>query len=279
MTSELRVSPLLTNEDHHLLHSALASQNIDGHTPNHTLQTSSLSWTPKHWNWCSAITALLSVLISVILATSSSFKVLFLLLLLIPLLLSLWHLTLGWWVWLLEGWAKRDRSKYYHACDCLLTQLSASLRWLQEVEVIGQGFARPLPLLRHGNQSYGWNHAYRHAHLRQCLLVKVSHLVRVLRAATRRMHLKIGELGCGQGWLGEELLERRSYLAFTNLSNLHPHLTEEEEEEGQEETSVSGDDKALQLDSLKVRIINESFSRVGVGSNYLIFIHQLHQLS
>ena len=110
---------------------------------------------------------------------------------------------------------------------------------------------------RCGNQSHDCHHAYSHAQLHECFLLKSSRLVHVLRAATRRVHRQVRAFGSGQGWLTEKLLYRQSYLAFTNLTHLHPYFTEEEDNEEEdhqgEESSGSREGEALQLDSLKVR--------------------------
>ena len=116
----------------------------------------------------------------------------------------------------------------------------STLRWLQEVEVIGRGFARPFGTL-HMQERCG--HIHRHTHLRRRLLVCSSSLLRSLRATTRETHTQACVGGRGGGLLERELADKHGYLAYTNLTHLYPHLMGEEGEEKEEED--------LSLESIK----------------------------
>ncbi len=240
MTYEIGDSPLLTDEDHHLLHSVRESHSLENHT--HTPLFLVLRF--SNWKFLSCVVILASLWLPWI---SKGGDILIpacvISLLLLP---GIWRQFLVWWVWQQVQQDQRVRDQYYRSFDLLLNQLTSTLRWLQEVEVIGQGFARPHPLSKSLHQMDSYEHTYKHVTLRRCLLSVSSHLVHIMRTATREMHQKVEHLGCGHGWLGAELMDKRNYLAFTSLSELHPHLTIQDEWKTIEDTT------SIHLDSLKV---------------------------
>jgi len=245
MATELGESPLLTNEDHHLIQAVLHSQHMDTHTQelDHTQNNSPFSRRNVQW-WSTVLMVMMSILLSLLMSAT-------LLHISLPLgaalLMLLWRQGLWWWVWLSENRAWRCRQRYYQSFDLLLLQLTATLRWLQEMEVIGQGFACPFPLSRHAYQSCDWHRSYRHVKLRRQLLTGAARLVSGLRDITVGMCKDAMSWGCGQKWLGREAFDRRNYLAYTDIHNLHPHLTKLEEA-----IEDAFGMRALELESLKV---------------------------
>ena len=239
LVTELGESPLLTNEDHHLIQAILESQHREGHTHDHSHFSNTINW--QLWSAVIAMFAVLSLLHSTLSLVLLPFGA--------PFLLLLWRQVLWWWVWLEEGRARRGRASYYRSFDLLLLQLTATLRWLQEVEVIGQGFTRPFIFSRHAYLSCDWHRSYRHIKLRRQLMIKSSHLISKLRNVTVGVYKDVRSWEHGQQWLGGEVLDRQNYLAFTDLHHLHPHLTNSK---AMEEEVCST--RALELDSLKVKL-------------------------
>ena len=233
---ELRQSSLLTDQDHHLLQSALA--NNHDHVHSHTHSMSLLSRCLLRVRWL-----LLATIITFSLLTYCVYHAHPLLpLSLFVLFLLIWWQLLSCWVEVVLTKAQSWRHNYYQSFDELLSQLMSTLRWLQEVEVIGRGFARPLQTLGATSLLDGCSGMHRHAHLRRRLLATSFHLLRLLRETTREVY--------AQEHVGKKmeygLADKLGYLAYTPLTHLHPHLLEDKEVEEEEE---------LNMDSIKVSIV------------------------
>lgn len=141
--------------------------------------------------------------------------------------------------------AHSSRTLYYAAMDKLLTQLTVTIRWLQEMEVISRGLTRPHPSLPVAQLDQ--NHT--HKHLRKRVICTCADILCLLRVATRDL--------CGMGGvcLPPELGDKGSYLAFRNLQELHQYLAEDE---GQRTVEWNEEEEgALHLQSIKASLASQ----------------------
>lgn len=133
--------------------------------------------------------------------------------------------------------AHASRVAYYSAMDKLLTQLTVTIRWLQEMEVVSRGLTRPHPSFPITRLDQGHTHKL----LRRRVLCTCADVLGSLRVATRKL------CGIGGVTLAPELEDRGSYLAFSSLRELHQYLSEDSDR-----VTVNWDRDALSLQSIKV---------------------------
>ena len=163
----------------------------------------------------------------------------------LPLLLALPYLASRWYTKIFTR-AQSMRLEYYNSMDKLLTQLTATIRWLQEVEIVSRGLTRPLSSLPASRLDRGHTHKL----LRGRVLRTCGKIVVHLRACTRKL--------CSSCDLVPELDDGGSYLAFAPLHTLHRFMNEGSEFTGVSEVGggegVDGNDmQALTMESVKVR--------------------------
>lgn len=219
ISDEVQSSPLLTNEDLQLLQAATSA-------PFHSAPDSA------HNHTRSFLLVLLPIVVAVVWALHPYASVVGVAILL--LFFGSGYLIRRWFEHVLSR-AHITRAAYYSGMDKFLTQLMLTIRWLQEMEIVSRGLTRPLPSL----PASRLDQCHTHKLLRRRVLCTCGEVVCALRAATREL--------CGVGGvrLAEELEDRGSYLAFSNLQELHPHMSE-----GRKEAAV--DTEALSLQSIKV---------------------------
>lgn len=236
LVEEIKNSPLLTDEDLQVLNSAIPTP-----TNIYTHLTDDHAHPLKHYGFFWAFSLLLPTVVAmgwwlhpVILIMGVA----------LPLFFFMTRLFSYWSDKLLSE-LQILRIDYYSAMDKMLTQLTASLRWLQEVELASRGLTRPLPSLPARRLACG------HAHklLQKRILGTCSDVIASLRTSTREL--------CRSHDLAPELEDRGSYLAFTPIHTLHQYMREEGTGAGMGGALiVDGDDdvemRSLSLDSIKV---------------------------
>lgn len=201
--SEIQDSSLLTDEDLHVLTSAKVNSNPPPSAHSH----STVKW-------------LLPVPLAVALCWWWPHP--------LPLLATPLLFAAPWLLWY---WQRRSikgvhikRLEYYLALDALLNQLSAALRWLQEMEVIARGSANSLPLLV-TTDSRG-NHSNAHQQLRERLMKTCADVLGPLRAKTRSLYQMNNDVQ-----VPPEVWCPARCLAFCSLSELHQHMKEDLKED------------------------------------------------
>ncbi len=201
LSSEILESSLLTDEDLHLLNSAQV---------NHTHQDIPPSPAPIGFKGYQKWLFLFCPLLALIWMPHPFIVVTGVVILTLPWLVS-------WWVESMFSRALKSRSEYYTSFEKLLTQLTTTIRWIQEVEVVSRGMTRPLSSAR-------LDRCHTHSLLRRHTLRACADLIGPLRVATRDLcHTHSIQLA-------PELEARASYLAFRPISELHPFMREEEGE-------------------------------------------------
>ena len=232
LIGEIKESPLLTDEDLQLLNSAMSDSThiSDDHThssswPSPVLFLFLPLLVVGGWCWLHPLTLTVGVAL--------------------PLLLFLMFCLLSHCLNQMLLQAQAQRQQHYADMDRLLTQLTVTIRWLQEVEIVSRGLTRPLPIGR-------LDHGHTHKLLRRRVLWTCTEVVRLLRAATRRVCQSYDLRMAPE--LEEEEEGGRGYLAFTPLHELHQFMAEEGvgggEGEGREE------EDCLSLHSIKVCTVN-----------------------
>lgn len=210
MVEEIKQSPLLTEEDLHLLSS------VPPFSPTHPPHDHTHKWW-SHSAWAASF--LLPVAVSVYwllhpLVIVVGVAMTFVLFLAFCRLFSYWSDKTASQVEVL-------RMEYYSAMDKLLSQLTATIRWLLEIETVSRGLTRPFPSL----PSSRLDQCHTHKHLRRCVLQTSAEVLRRLRTTTREICSHVSAN------LPPEFQEKSSYLAFRKIQELHQFLEEGESRE------------------------------------------------
>lgn len=235
---EIEISPLLTDEDLQLLHSATSGST---HFPDDHLHpphdsTHFLHDSTQQLSWIKPLSIFIPILIIICwllhpltLVVGVALPLLF---------LFVTHRRSARVI----SQAQTSRLEYHSAMDNLLTQLTVTIRWLQEVEIVSRGLTRPLTSLPASRLDHGNTNIL----LRRRVLWTCTNVLGLLRTSTRYLCESSGDMR-----LPPELGDKRSYLAFTPLSELHQFLRE-----GSPKLAADGDEdnelQALSLESIKV---------------------------
>ena len=244
MVRELKESSLLTDEDIQLLNSALSNSSTQSHhhpspttadslyldrtTVDHTHSKSGVMI--SHIKWFYLLPLLLSMgylfhplipLVGVVLPYLA------------------YHLVQRWVGRILTR-TQMWRLQYYSAVDKLLTQLTTTIHWLQEIEVVSRGITHLLPSLPYSRL----DQCHTHKALRKHVLWTCADVLHPLRATTRQL--------CDASIvkLVPELQESNSYLAFHPLGELHQFMAEDTGSSGVESTGETLE--SISLESIKV---------------------------
>ncbi len=273
MASEIKASPLLTDEDLQLILSATAV------TPSHTHSPGASAhiphWWQKSWRYL-AYSLPVALSIGWLLHFHAILIVGVALPLLLAVLIIIVNKVCSYWSDRLVSQSRTARSEYYSAMDKLLTQLTVTIRWLQEAEIVGWGLTRPLTSL----PASRLDQCHTHRFLRGRVLHTCRDVLVPLRVLTRQL------CTAGDVKLTAELEDRGSYLAFRQLHQLHAHMKEssttftmgQQGERGGASTGqpweTEGDEEKeiLSLDSIKASTLHFLFLAL------TFFCYHLHLL-
>ena len=234
ITHEIRNSSLLTDEDLQLIESATydSTHKLAHPLSNHTHSQGVGDHT--HWSLIKYI-SLFPVVIAIgwwlhplIAVVGVAF--------LLPFLVC--RLSLDWLDHVMSC-AQVARQDYRLSMDRMLTQLTTTIRWLQEMEVVSRGLTRPF-----STGTSGWGQCHAHIHLRQRVLHTCTAVLGELRTLTREVNLSRDMR------IEPELEDRKGYLAFRKLQDLHQFMSEDDT--GNAEVSKGEEQDILSLESIKV---------------------------